>query len=172
MLVTPVSGIIRYSTLGLIVPPIKHCAGDICALSRLSACAVASCRGMGRQAQLVACNVAGFWVIGTLTGYLLAFNAHLGVSGLWIGINAGVFSCGEPPLCVVPYIVLLFHWLCSTLLLHPSALPLSTRQFCSIPSTAPTVYIAWYIAWFARATRFELIGWGCQSSLSMGSGAA
>ena len=58
---------------------------------------------MGRQAQLVACNVAGFWVIGTLTGYLLAFNAHLGVSGLWIGINAGVFSCGELPFCVVPH---------------------------------------------------------------------
>ncbi len=53
------------------------------------------CRGMGRQAQLVLCNIAGFWVIGTLTGWSLAFPAKLGVSGLWIGINAGVFACGE-----------------------------------------------------------------------------
>lgn len=50
-------------------------------------------RGMGRQAQLVLCNVLGFWIIGTLTGWSLAFPAHLGVSGLWIGIIAGVCSC-------------------------------------------------------------------------------
>lgn len=53
------------------------------------------CRGMGRQAQLVWCNILGFWVVGTLTGYMLAFKAHLGVSGLWLGINAGVLSCGQ-----------------------------------------------------------------------------
>lgn len=50
---------------------------------------------MGRQAQLVCCNVVGFWVIGTFTGYMLAFKAKLGVSGLWLGINAGVLACGE-----------------------------------------------------------------------------
>ena len=52
---------------------------------------------MGRQAQLVLCNITGFWVIGTLTGWSLAFPAKLGVSGLWIGINAGVFACGQQP---------------------------------------------------------------------------
>lgn len=50
---------------------------------------------MGRQAQLVICNIMGFWVIGTLTGYSLAFKANLGVTGLWVGINAGVFACGR-----------------------------------------------------------------------------
>lgn len=54
-------------------------------------------RGMGRQAQLVWCNVVGFWVVGTATGYTLAFRFHMGVSGLWLGINAGVFSCGALP---------------------------------------------------------------------------
>lgn len=56
----------------------------------------ALCRGMGRQAQLVICNIVGFWIIGTLTGWSLAFPAHLGVSGLWIGIIAGVCACGKP----------------------------------------------------------------------------
>ena len=99
----------------------------LCA-SLKSAFTVVIRRGMGRQAQLVCCNVAGFWVIGTLTGYVLAFNAHLGVSGLWLGINAGVFSCGELLFCVVPYMY-------SILPLHL----LLPHEFGSHPSTAAQI---------------------------------
>ena len=63
---------------------------------------------MGRQAQLVLCNVLGFWIIGTLTGWSLAFPAHLGVSGLWIGIIAGVCSCGRP--CKTPGSIAQDQW--------------------------------------------------------------
>ena len=52
-------------------------------------------RGMGRQAQLVLCNIVGFWIVGVATGYSLAFTAKLGVVGLWVGINAGILACGK-----------------------------------------------------------------------------
>jgi MATE family multidrug resistance protein len=49
-------------------------------------------RGLGRQRLVAWLNVMGFWVIGTPLGWALTFKAGLGVSGLWWGLNASLFS--------------------------------------------------------------------------------
>jgi MATE family multidrug resistance protein len=49
-------------------------------------------RGLGRQRLVAWLNVMGFWVIGTPLGYVLTFHADFGVSGLWWGLNASLFT--------------------------------------------------------------------------------
>lgn len=49
-----------------------------------------ACRGIGRQAQLAAFNLAGFWGTGVPVGYFLCFHMGWGLRGLWTGILAGV----------------------------------------------------------------------------------
>ena len=51
---------------------------------------VSSRRGIGRQAQLAAFNLIGFWGIGVPVGYWLCFHVGWGLRGLWTGILAGV----------------------------------------------------------------------------------
>ena len=52
------------------------------------------CRGMGRQGQLGIYNFVGFWGIGVVCGYYLAFHVGWGLEGLWTGILMGVVITG------------------------------------------------------------------------------
>ena len=54
----------------------------------------AACRGMGRQGQLGIFNFVGFWGIGVVCGYYLAFHVGWGLEGLWTGILLGVVVTG------------------------------------------------------------------------------
>ena len=42
----------------------------------------------------------GFWAVGFTTGWALTFKAHLGLSGIWLGILSGVFTTGVCPSAV------------------------------------------------------------------------
>ena len=52
---------------------------------------------MGRQATLLVMGIAGFWAGGVLPSALLAFPAHWGVQGLWLGLNIGTVIVGRHP---------------------------------------------------------------------------
>ncbi|KAI4381591.1 hypothetical protein MLD38_007651 [Melastoma candidum] len=45
--------------------------------------------GSGRQAQVAWVNIISYYVIGVPSGVLLAFVAHLGITGIWIGMMIG-----------------------------------------------------------------------------------
>ena len=51
-------------------------------------------RGMGRQGQLGIFNFVGFWGVGVVWGYYLAFHVGWGLRGLWTGILLGVVVTG------------------------------------------------------------------------------
>ncbi|KAG2423378.1 hypothetical protein HXX76_015344 [Chlamydomonas incerta] len=63
-------------------------------------------RGMGRQHQLMAFNLIGFWGSGVAFGWWLTFRTSLGLKGLWIGIDTGDFVAAA--LCVATW--LLVNW--------------------------------------------------------------
>ncbi|KAG2434531.1 hypothetical protein HYH02_012198 [Chlamydomonas schloesseri] len=63
-------------------------------------------RGMGRQHQLMAFNLIGFWGSGVAFGWWLTFRTTLGLKGLWIGIDTGDFVAAA--LCVLTW--LLVDW--------------------------------------------------------------
>jgi MATE family multidrug resistance protein len=47
-------------------------------------------RGLGRQPTIALINIFAFWVLGIPLGAYLAFEAHMGVEALWIGISVGL----------------------------------------------------------------------------------
>ena len=49
---------------------------------------------MGRQGQLGIYNFIGFWGVGVVCGYYLAFHVGWGLEGLWTGILMGVVITG------------------------------------------------------------------------------
>ena len=49
---------------------------------------------MGRQGQLGIFNFVGFWGVGVVWGYYLAFHVGWGLRGLWTGILLGVVVTG------------------------------------------------------------------------------
>eukprot|EP00891_Asterochloris_glomerata_P006992 jgi/Astpho2/6992/Aster-x1413 len=59
------------------------------ALDCNSATAAGVLRGMGRQAALLWSGLGAFWVVAVPLSWALAFPAHLGLHGLWIGQVAG-----------------------------------------------------------------------------------
>lgn len=63
-------------------------------------------RGIGRQAQLLAINLFGFWAVGMALGWYLTFPRHFGIEGLWFGLNTGL--CTSSVICVV--VLLMVDW--------------------------------------------------------------
>ncbi len=51
-------------------------------------------RGLGETRVPMLANLFAHWGIGLPTGYLLAFPAHMGVVGLWIGLAIGLIVAG------------------------------------------------------------------------------
>ncbi|KAK9809481.1 hypothetical protein WJX73_002316 [Symbiochloris irregularis] len=63
-------------------------------------------RGIGRQAQLLWINLFGFWAIGVLLGYYLTFPRHMGIKGLWVGLNTGLMTSSV----IVVIVLLMVDW--------------------------------------------------------------
>ena len=70
-------------------------------------------RGAGRQALGAALNLSTFWCMGLPLAGLLAFKAHLGITGLWAGLAAttmvqvggqGAAGLGSPQQLYVNYV--------------------------------------------------------------------
>lgn len=51
-------------------------------------------RGLGNTRTAMLWNLCGHWLIGLPLGYLLCFNRHFGVVGLWWGLSTGLMICG------------------------------------------------------------------------------
>ena len=51
-------------------------------------------RGLGNTRTAMVWNLGGHWLIGLPLGYVLCFNRHFGVVGLWWGLSAGLMICG------------------------------------------------------------------------------
>lgn len=84
-------------------------------------------RGLGRQASLMWFNIMGFWAVGFTTGWALTFKAHLGLSGIWLGILSGVSTTGVPPSAVAHHHVY--------------------SSCCCSEHNTPLRHLAWYPQW-------------------------
>jgi len=49
-------------------------------------------RGLGDTRTAMVSNLAGHWLLGLPVGYALCFVAGWGVTGLWLGLSAGLIS--------------------------------------------------------------------------------
>jgi MATE family multidrug resistance protein len=63
--------------------------------------AIGALRGAGNTRTPMIVNLVGYWGVGLPAGYLLCFNEHLGIVGLWVGLSAGL---------IIVAIVLLISW--------------------------------------------------------------
>jgi multidrug resistance protein, MATE family len=52
-------------------------------------------QGLGRQLQLAALNLVGYWGVGMSTAFIVAFRVGLGMKGIWIGLIVAVTFTGE-----------------------------------------------------------------------------
>jgi multidrug resistance protein, MATE family len=66
-------------------------------------------RGAGETRIPMLVNLGGYWVIGLPIGYLLCFNLHQGVYGLWWGLTIGL---------ILIALILLYTWHRKSLRLH------------------------------------------------------
>lgn len=49
-------------------------------------------RGVGKQPVVAGVNFVGFWLLGVPAAAVLTFALHVGLPGLWYGLNVGLFS--------------------------------------------------------------------------------
>jgi MATE family multidrug resistance protein len=60
----------------------------------LQGVATGALRGVGDTKTAMLWNLGGHWLVGLPLGYVLCFEAGLGVVGLWWGLSAGLMICG------------------------------------------------------------------------------
>lgn len=79
------------------VATLSHIAGIFQVCDGIAAYVGGILKGMGHQIISAGLNLVGFWIIGTMLGGVLTFECSWGVSGIWWGLCAGLFtasSCG------------------------------------------------------------------------------